>query len=109
MRSWKEVKAEKEAIDRAAGRDVDAARAKAHTRTEAYIVGYRLAELRKEAGLTQADIAKILDVSQARISQVENGDVHLLEVDTIRRYVTAVGGALRIVVDFADHEVTIAS
>ncbi|MBP2319727.1 putative transcriptional regulator [Kibdelosporangium banguiense] len=109
VRSWEEVKAEKEVIDRAAGRDVAAARAEAHRRTAERMVGYRLAELRQQAGLTQTDIARIMGVSQARISQLEHGDAHQLEVDTIRRYVTALGGALKIVVDFADHEVTIAS
>jgi transcriptional regulator with XRE-family HTH domain len=99
----------KKAIGRAAGRDVEADRTEARRHTEADTAGYRLAELRKQAGLTQAGIAKIMGVSQARISQVENGDVHLLEVDTIRRYATAIGGTLRIVVDFENHEVTIAS
>jgi DNA-binding XRE family transcriptional regulator len=109
VRSWKEVKAEKEALDRAAGRDVVAAQVEARKRTAERVVGYRLAELRKRAGLTQSDIADLMGVSQARISQLEHGDAHQLEVDTIRRYVTALGGALKIVVDFPDHEVTIAS
>nr|WP_042194895.1 XRE family transcriptional regulator [Kibdelosporangium sp. MJ126-NF4]CEL21234.1 Transcriptional regulator, XRE family [Kibdelosporangium sp. MJ126-NF4] len=108
-RSWKEVKDAKERIDRAAGRDVEADRAEARKQLEERVVGYRLAELRKRAGLTQADMAAVMGVSQARISQVEQGEAHQLEVDTIRRYVTALGGALKIVVDFADHEVTIAS
>ncbi|MCK2241086.1 MULTISPECIES: hypothetical protein [unclassified Crossiella] len=53
-RSWKDVKADKEKLDRAAGRDVDAARADARRRIAAYVVGYRRAELCKEAGRTRS-------------------------------------------------------
>ncbi|KAA2266107.1 hypothetical protein F0L68_03030 [Solihabitans fulvus] len=61
-RSWKDVKAEKESIDLANGRDVDAARADARDRTDAHILGYRLAELRKRAKLTQQDLAARIGV-----------------------------------------------
>ncbi|MFI6031058.1 hypothetical protein [Amycolatopsis magusensis] len=36
-RNWREVKAEKATCDRAAGRDVEAARAQARETTEAYL------------------------------------------------------------------------
>ena len=52
-RSWKDVKADKEAIDRTNGRDVEAARALARSQTQAYVLGFRLAELRKKIGLTR--------------------------------------------------------
>jgi predicted XRE-type DNA-binding protein len=42
--------------------------------------------------LTQVQVATAMGVSQARVSQVEHGKV--TEVDAIRRYVEASGGAV---------------
>lgn len=39
-------------------------------------------------------------VSQAPISKIERGDINRNEVDTMRAYVTALGGHLEIVADF---------
>ena len=44
-RTWKEVKADKTAADREAGRDVEAARTAAREATQAYVLGFRLAQL----------------------------------------------------------------
>lgn len=41
-----------------------------------------------------------MGVSQARISKIERGDISRNEVDTLRAYVTALGGQLEIVADF---------
>jgi hypothetical protein len=43
------------------------------------------------------------------VSQLEKGDVDQLEVDTIRRYVAALGGTLKLVADFDDHRVTVST
>ncbi|TCO50810.1 helix-turn-helix domain-containing protein [Actinocrispum wychmicini] len=94
MLPWKETKAQADA-------------AEARRSLGAYIGGYRLRELRKRAGFTQTELANAMGVSQARISQLERGDVQLFEVDTIRRYAAAIGGRLRIVVDFDNQEVTL--
>ncbi|MGW4520585.1 hypothetical protein [Amycolatopsis sp. NPDC004378] len=40
-RSWKDVKADKAAADREAGRDVEAARTAAREATQAYVLGFR--------------------------------------------------------------------
>ena len=104
-RSWQEVKAEKGRRDTANGRDVDAAQADARTRTHAYVLGFRLAQLRQEMGLSQAIVAQRMGISQPRVSQLESGDVGQMEVDTLRRYVMALGGRLKLVADFEDHEV----
>ena len=108
-RSWNEVKADKERRDRAAGRDVEANRARARMVTNAYILGYRLGQLREEMGVTQTQLAERMGISQPRVSQMEKGDVDQLEVDTIRRYVAALGGKLKIVADFEDHDVTVST
>jgi hypothetical protein len=43
-RSWKDVKADKQRLDEASGRDMTEARATARSLTSAYILGHRLAE-----------------------------------------------------------------
>lgn len=108
-RSWKDVKADKKRIDSAAGRDIEAARARAAEHTNALVLGFRLAELRAGARLSQTELARRMGVSQARISQLEHGDVSQLALDTIRRYVAAVGGRLRVVADFDDHNEVIST
>lgn len=108
-RSWKDVKAEKARRDEANGRDVDEARVEARTRTQAYVLGFRLAQLRQELKLSQAEVAKRMGISQPRVSQLESGDVGQMEVDTLNRYVLALGGRLKLVADFADHDVNVST
>lgn len=108
-RSWKDVKVEKERRDVEAGRDVEAVRSDARARTTAHILGFRLTVLREQAGLSQTEVAKRMGISQPRISQLENGELGQMEVDTVSRYVGALGGHLKIVADFDDHEVTVST
>lgn len=108
-RSWKDVKAEKARRDEANGRDVDAARAEARTRTQAYVLGFRLAQLRQELKLSQREVAERMGISQPRVSQLESGDVGQMEVDTLSRYVMALGGRLKLVADFLDHDVNVST
>jgi DNA-binding XRE family transcriptional regulator len=61
---------------------------------------YQLAEARRKLGLRQEDVAQAMGVSQARISQIENGVVS--EVATLAAYVAALGGQLKIVADFGE-------
>jgi transcriptional regulator with XRE-family HTH domain len=68
---------------------------------------YRLAEVRKAQGETQEALAKLMDVSQVRVSQIENGEIGRTEVGTLRSYVEALGGRLRIVAEIGDTSVTI--
>lgn len=68
--------------------------------------GWRLAELRKRRGLTQAEVATRMDVSTARVSQIENGDVSTQDV--LQRYVAALGGTLKLIVDFGDEQLRLA-
>jgi predicted XRE-type DNA-binding protein len=108
-RSWKDVKAEKARRDKANGRDVDAARVAARTRTQAHVLGFRLAQLRQQLKLSQAEVAKRMGISQPRVSQLESGDVGQMEVDTLNRYVLALGGRLKLVADFVDHDVNVST
>ena len=59
-----------------------------------------LRELRKAKELTQVQLAETLGIRQATVAQMEKrGDLML---STLRSYVEAMGGHLRLVVDFPD-------
>ena len=59
-----------------------------------------LTEMRKAIGMTQAELAGKLDVSQGSVSEFENAaDMYLT---TLRKYVEALGGELHLTAKFAD-------
>lgn len=62
-----------------------------------------LADLRGQAGLTQREMAEVLNVSQSRVSKIEHAED--LYISTLRSYVAALGGHLEINAVFADHTV----
>lgn len=68
---------------------------------------YELRELRQDAHVTQVALAEQLDVSQARISSIERGDLQKTQLDTLKRYVEALGGKLRIEVDVDDRTISL--
>jgi transcriptional regulator with XRE-family HTH domain len=74
----------------------------------AEVRAYRLRELREALSMTQVELAERLDVSQNRVSRIENGDIERAQVDTLRRYVEAVGGQLRVEVELGDSRFQIA-
>ncbi|HET6212096.1 MAG TPA: helix-turn-helix transcriptional regulator [Micromonosporaceae bacterium] len=94
--NWRDVKAKARAIDPTWDTEERATR-RAHMREAmlASVSGAQLAEIRKQLGITQAQLADVAGLSQARISQIENGSATTLE--TLRAYVTALGGHLDIV------------
>ncbi|MFD6156790.1 helix-turn-helix domain-containing protein [Nocardia sp. NPDC060256] len=67
--------------------------------------GWRLAELRKHRGLSQKQVAEHMGVSVARVSQIEQGEVSTREV--LDRYVSALGGVLKLVADFGDEQLRV--
>ena len=69
---------------------------------------YRLRELREASDLTQVELAERLRVSQNRVSRIEHGDIDRAQVDTLRKYVEAVGGRLRVEVELGDERIQIA-
>jgi transcriptional regulator with XRE-family HTH domain len=90
-------------------RPVDRAQVDAHKRRMLEEVrAYRLRELREASDLTQVELAARLDVSQNRVSRIEHGDIERAQVDTLRKYVEAVGGHLRVEVEFGDERIQIA-
>jgi transcriptional regulator with XRE-family HTH domain len=61
---------------------------------------YRLRELREESELTQVALAQLLQVSQNRVSRIERGELDRTQLDTLRRYVEALGGTLHLQAEF---------
>ncbi len=94
--SWAEVKAKARKQDPQSDSETRRAR-RSQLREEihARMAGARLAELRKEQGLTQVQLAAATGLSQARISQIENGKT--VSLDVLRAYITGLGGQVEIV------------
>ncbi|HWB38127.1 MAG TPA: helix-turn-helix transcriptional regulator [Rugosimonospora sp.] len=72
----------------------------------ASISGAQLADLRKQLGLTQVQLAEAAGLSQARISQIENGSATSLE--SLRAYVAGLGGHLDIVARIGNVQLNVA-
>lgn len=94
--AWRDVKAKARATDPAwDSPERITHRAQVREQILAAVNGAQLADLRKQAGLTQAQLAAATGLTQARISQIEHGsDVSL---DTLRAYVTGLGGQVEII------------
>ena len=63
---------------------------------------YQLKELRKQAGLTQAEMAETMRVSQNRVSQIESGGAERSRLETLRNYAEALGGSLTVEISVGD-------
>lgn len=59
-----------------------------------------LQELRKAAGLTQAEVSQELGMPQSNVSRLEKGADMLLS--TLRQYIEAMGGTLSLTVELPD-------
>lgn len=60
----------------------------------------RLADMRRERRITQAEVAERMGVTKVRVSQIESGQVS--GTDVVARYVEALGGNLVMVAVFGD-------
>ncbi len=81
------------------------ARKKTNKKMKTMLTQMALQELRQEKGISQEDLADMLDTKQANVSRMERrGDMH---ISTLRNYVEAMGGTLQIVVRFPDGDVFI--
>jgi DNA-binding XRE family transcriptional regulator len=102
--TWDEIEAEA----KAAGR-LDETAVRAHAdRMRAEQRAYRLAEIRRERGLTQAALAAEMHVSQKRVSAVERGELNRTELGTVAAYVEALGGKVEVVANFGDERLVVA-
>ncbi|MEG1913255.1 MAG: helix-turn-helix transcriptional regulator [Cloacibacillus sp.] len=82
--------------------------AKAEELTQAYIDAYNLREARKANHMTQVELAKAMGVSQNRVSRMENGDINAMSVETLRKYIEALGGRMSLVADLPTGKVSLA-
>lgn len=57
---------------------------------------YELREARKEHGFTQEQLAEQMGVSQRRVSAIECGGSEHTMVETLRKYMQALGGSLEV-------------
>ena len=94
---WKDVRAERISTPEAEAR---VAAIKEEVRAEQR--AYRLAEVRRQHGMTQLQLAETLQITQAAVSSIERGELNRSELSTIRKYVEALGGKVEIVADFGD-------
>ena len=97
---WSDVKAKGRAVDPRSDPERAASKRMARERVEASVRGHQLAEMRKAAGMTQAGLAELLNVSQARVSKIESGEISGIEI--IRAYVAALGGTVDLVATLGD-------
>lgn len=105
--NWRDVKAKA----RAADPDWDSAdriarRGQMREQMLAKVSGARLAEIRKQLGMTQAQLGEATGLSQARISQIESGDA--MTLDVLRAYVAGLGGHVEVVARIGDIQLDVA-
>ncbi|MFD0556650.1 helix-turn-helix protein [Stackebrandtia endophytica] len=97
---WADIRAKH--VARAGG---EKAVAEGVAQLKAEIRAYRLAETRRRMALTQSEVAERMGVSKGRVSQIENGEVST--IDALSRYVSALGGELRLVADFDEETILV--
>ena len=81
------------------------AQSRAAARAEAMLVEMQLQELRKARQVTQAEVAKAMSVEQAAVSKLERRED--MYVSTLREYVKALGGELKLVASFPDADIQV--
>ena len=80
-------------------------RVRAEEKTRVMLAEMPLNELRQARGLSQATLAKILNVQQPSIAKLEHrADMY---ISTLRNHIEAMGGMLEIVARFPDGSVKI--
>lgn len=81
------------------------AQARAAVRAEAMWVDMQLQAVRQARQMTQLDVGTAMGIEQAAISKLERrNDMH---VSTLREYIRALGGELKLVASFPDGDVTL--
>ena len=102
-KSWKKVRAE--LVDSGL---LDEQRVATHRKIlEDAVRAQHLADVRKAQGETQVEVAKLMNVSQSRVSKIERGDIAHTEIATLQSYVEALGGRLEVTAKFADHSIVV--
>ncbi len=79
--------------------------ARSAARAEGMLVELHLAELRQARARTQVEVAQIMNTQQAAVSKLERREDMYLS--TLREYIEALGGQLKLVASFPDAEIPI--
>lgn len=69
--------------------------ARAKAKSKEMMAEMLLAEIRKQTGLTQADLAKSLGIKQPTLSKLESQTD--MQISTLRRLIQALGGDLELI------------
>lgn len=80
-------------------------RQRAAARTDAMFLQMQLQELRKAREVTQVELAKLMNVEQAAVSKLERRED--MYVSTLRQYVAALGGELKLIASFPDVDIQV--
>lgn len=78
-------------------------RARAQAKAKEMLAAMLLSEIRKEAGITQEQLAQTLGVKQPTLSKLESQDD--MQISTLHRIVDALGGQLEIIARLPQGEV----
>ena len=78
-------------------------------RLQAEARAYRLREMREEQGLTQAELAQRMHVTQPSVSELESGDIERSGLSTLKAYVEALGGSIEVTAVFGDRKVVLST
>jgi predicted XRE-type DNA-binding protein len=78
--------------------------ARAEEATNDHIRAWHLAQVRVEQDRTQEEVAQAMGVRQPRVSAIERGELDTVTLSTLRAYVRALGGTLRVIADFDDRK-----
>lgn len=83
----------------------ESSQARAAARADAFIIEMQLRELRKTRQVTQVELARTLNIEQGSVSKIESRDD--MYVSTLREYIKALGGELKLVASFPDVEIQV--
>ena len=61
---------------------------------------YRLREIREALGMTQAELAKRMRITQPTVSALEAGELDRSAIATLKAYVEALGGTVEVTARF---------
>ena len=70
-------------------------RLRAELKTKEMMAEMLLSEIRKDAGLTQQDLAKALNMKQPSLSKLESQDD--MQISTLRKIIEGLGGKLEMI------------
>ena len=79
--------------------------ARSAAKAEGMLVELQLTQLRQARQKTQVEVAQAMDTQQAAVSKLERREDMYLS--TLREYVEALGGELKLVASFPDAEIPI--